>query len=196
MFCVLASSIVCLWINVHGAASHAASIEDYRLHNFEVGGDFVLTDQFGVRTSLADFSGKVVVLFFGFTNCPDVCPTTMVDMTSVLKSLGERSASVRVVFITVDPERDTQEQLKTYLGYFHAAIIGLTGTEEEIAEAANGFDTRFRRQSADDEGYYSVDHTSFIYILDPKGETRYVIPYNIGAERILEGVLSLLGTKE
>ena len=135
------------------------------------------------------------MLFFGFTSCPDICPTTMVDMASVLNSLGERSPFARVVFITVDPERDTQDQLKTYLGYFNKAIIGLTGTEEEVTEAANRFDTRFRKQTADADGYYSVDHTSFIYIRDQEGEARYVIPYNIGPEMILEGVLSLLSSE-
>ncbi len=176
-------------------AAYPASIDNFLLRNFEIVGDFTLTNQFDGKTSLEDLGGKVVLLSFGFTNCPDVCPTTMADMGKVLRSLGDKAESVEVVFITVDPDRDTAERLKNYLVKFHETIIGLTGSVKEITQVANRYSSRFRKEEATVGTAYSVGHTSFVYILNQEGKVRYVLPYDVGPKMLLEGVNSLLEGK-
>lgn len=175
--------------------AYSASIDDFRLRNFKIGGDFVLTNQFGGKTRLSDLKGKVVLLSFGYTNCPDVCPTTLADMGRVLRSLGNRAKLVGVVFITVDPARDTMERLKSYLAAFHKTMIGLTGTVEELTKVANRYSSLFKKEEPKPGAGYSVGHTSFVFILDREGKARYVLPYNIGSKMLFEGVKSLLDGK-
>jgi len=171
---------------------NAASIDNFALRNSDVGGAFTLTNQFGAQTSLADLRGKVVVLAFGFTNCPDICPTTLVDLRVMLTALGGKADGVKVVFVSVDPTRDTPARLREYLAHFSDAIVGLTGSEAEIAAVAARYDIRFAKQQPDDRGYYAVDHSSFVYLLDGEGKARYVIPYSPGSTLILEGAEALL----
>jgi protein SCO1/2 len=186
--------LLCLVVvfSAYVAPLRASSVEDYLLRGFKVGGDFVLTNQLGNETRLSDLRGKVVLVFFGFTNCPDVCPTTMVDMSTVLNGLGERAKTVRVVFISVDPIRDTPEHLKNYIPFFHKDIIGLTGSEDEIAAVAEKFDSQYRRQPLGEGDVYSVEHSSFVFLLDQEGLVRYVFPYTIGPATIIDGVSALL----
>jgi len=177
------------------ASAQAVSIDNFALRNSEVGGAFTLTNQFGKATSLSDLRDKVVVLTFGFTNCPDICPTTLVDLRAVLAALGDQADDVQVVFVTVDPARDTPGQLRQYLDHFSDAIVGLTGSEAEVAEVAARYDIRYAKQEPDDGGYYAVDHSSFVYLLDGEGKARYVIPYAPGSTLILEGVEALLAER-
>lgn len=177
------------------STAQAASADDYRLRSFEVGGDFELTNQHGGRTRLGDLRGKVILLFFGFTNCADVCPTIMVEMRNVLRSLEARADSLRVVFISIDPERDNSEHLKKYVSYFHEDIIGLTGSEEELARVADMFDARFAAQPHEAGEAYAVDHSSFVFLLDQDGSVRYVFPYGTGAEVLTDGVTALLASR-
>jgi len=175
--------------------AYAGSVDNFALRNSDVGGAFTLTNQFGETTSLADLGGRVVVLTFGFTNCPDICPTTLVDLRTMLAALGDKADEVTVVFVTVDPARDTPPQLRQYLAHFSDAIIGLTGSEAEIAAVAARYDIRYAKQEPDDGGYYAVDHSSFVYLLDGEGRARHVIPYAPGSTLILEGVEALLAER-
>ena len=185
-------SAVCVLAGGSFGVAYPASINNFLLRNFEIGGDFTLTNQLGGKTSLRDLKGQVVLLSFGYTNCPDVCPTTLADMGKVLRSLGDRAKSVGVVFITVDPDRDTPERLKSYLANFHETMIGLTGSVDELTEVANRYSSRFRKEEPGVGAGYSVGHTSFVFILNQEGKARYVLPYDVGSKMLLEGVKSLL----
>ena len=131
-----------------------------------VGGPFALTDQNGDRRGSKDFHGKYQLIYFGYTFCPDVCPTTLMDIAGALDALGPRAAAVQGLFITTDPRRDTPNVLTEYLKSFDQRLIGLTGTPAQIAQAAKSFHVFYELQDADD-GNYSYDHSAFIYVVDP-----------------------------
>jgi protein SCO1/2 len=150
-----------------------------------------LTDHEGRPRTLADFRGKVVTVFFGFTHCPDVCPTTLAELAQVLKELGPDGGRVQVLFVTVDPERDTREVLKNYVPSFHPAFLGLYGDGEATARAAKEFKIYFQKQPAKD-GRYSVDHSAGTYILDGEGRLRLFAGYGTGAPAILHDIRILL----
>lgn len=156
------------------------------------GGDFTLTDQHGNALSLADFRGKVVVLSFGYTHCPDICPTTMLTMQRLLKLLGDEADKVQVLFITLDPERDTQERLRAYMDYFNPGFIAFSGSLDEIGKVAKQYGTRFEKEAVDDNGEYSIAHTGVIYLLDQKGRIRAFFKVIAGAKEILPDVKRLL----
>jgi protein SCO1/2 len=135
-----------------------------------VGGPFILTDQDGRRRSDTDFRGKLMLVYFGYTFCPDVCPAGLQVMAAALDKLGAKAESVAPIFISLDPERDTPAKLKEYLSSFHAGLIGLTGSKDEIAQVAKAYRVYFKkvvdeRHPAD----YSVDHTSIIYLMGRDG---------------------------
>ena len=152
------------------------------------GGSFSLTDQYGMRRTDADFRGKYMLIFFGYTYCPDVCPTTLAVEAEALDKLGARAANIVPIFITVDPKRDTQDQLKSYLSAFDAKppssrpnFVGLTGTDEEIEKAADAYEVYYRAhldgRFGGAEGY-SVDHTGNVYLMSPEG--KFVAYYSQG----------------
>jgi protein SCO1/2 len=140
-----------------------------------IGGPFSLIDQDGVRRTDKDFAGKAMLIFFGFTHCPDVCPTTMSIISAALEQLGEDADRVRPIFVTVDPKRDTPELLKGYLMSFDPRFVGLTGTEEEVAAAARAYKVYYRAQSAEPDAAF--DHSSIIYLMDSNG--RYLAHYTL-----------------
>jgi protein SCO1/2 len=139
------------------------------------GRGFELTDHTGRRRTLADFRGKVVLLFFGFTNCPDVCPTAMAEMALVVNRLGSNGKRVQVLFVTVDPERDTADVLAKYVPAFHPSFLGLRGSVDETARLAREFKIYFslnKDEPGADAKHYTVDHSSPIFIYDPDGKLR------------------------
>ncbi len=138
--------------------------------------DFRLHDAAGATRSLKDYRGKVVVLFFGYTHCPDVCPTTLGDMAVAMKQLGTSAAKVQVLFVTLDPARDTPQLLNGYVPAFNASFIGLRGTDAETAQAAAGFKAVYRRHPQSD-GSYSIDHSANSYVFDRDGRLRLILPY-------------------
>ena len=150
-----------------------------------------LTDHNGQRRTLADFRGRVVVLFFGFTHCPDVCPTTMAEMAQVMKELGPDAARVQVLFITVDPERDTPDVLSRYVPAFHPSFLGLHGNAEDTAKVAREFKIHFQKQKLASGGY-TVDHSAGTYILDAEGRLRLFAQYGTGAPALLHDIRQLL----
>jgi protein SCO1 len=143
--------------------------------------DFSLTDHNGVRRSLADFKGKLVLVFFGFTQCPDVCPTTMAQLAAAMKQLGPQADQVQVLMVTVDPERDTAELLKQYVPAFDPRFLGLRGTLEETEQVAKEFKTYFSKVEGKTQGSYTMDHMANVYVFDQSGKVRlYVRPENFG----------------
>ncbi|MGA0394900.1 MAG: SCO family protein, partial [Rhodospirillales bacterium] len=136
-----------------------------------IGGPFELVDHTGAVKTHADFAGKFMLIYFGYTYCPDVCPTALTAMTDALNSLGSRAKNVTPVFITVDPKRDTVEQLKMYTSHFHPRMVGLTGSEKQIAEAAKAFRVYYARHKESEPGAndYLVDHSSIVLFMDQQG---------------------------
>jgi protein SCO1/2 len=151
-----------------------------------------LTDQDGRRRTLADFRGKVVTVFFGFTQCPDVCPTTLAEMQAVLKALGDRARDVQVLFVTVDPERDTGELLKAYLGNFDPSFVGLRGSAEETAAVTKEFKVFVQKVPGKTPGSYTIDHTAGTYVFDRAGRIRLFVRHGQGIEPIVHDVRLLL----
>ena len=137
--------------------------------------DFALTDHTGTPRTLADFKGKAVVIFFGFMNCPDVCPTTMAEMAGVMKQLGPEADRVQVLFITVDPERDTAELLAQYVPAFDPRFLGLTGDQAAIEKVAKEFKVFYQKSPGKEPGSYSMDHTAGSYVFDPQGRLRLFV---------------------
>lgn len=153
-----------------------------------------LTDHNGVRRGLDDFRGKLIVLFFGYTHCPDVCPTTLSDVAMALRQFTpEEVARVQVLFVSVDPERDTPEMLREYVPYFHPAFLGLYGTPEEIATAAREFRIVYRKHVEEGATDYLVDHTAGSYVLDGQGRLRVFLPFAQPAPDIAHDLKLLLG---
>jgi protein SCO1/2 len=133
-----------------------------------IGGPFRLVDQNGKTVTDADLKGKWSLIYFGYTHCPDACPTTLNEIAIALDDLGPKRDAVRPVFITVDPERDTPEVLKSYVTSFDAPILALTGTPEQIAQAAKDYRVYYAKHP-EPGGDYSMDHSSVIYVMDPEG---------------------------
>lgn len=146
-----------------------------------VGGDFSLTDHTGKRRTLGDFKGKVVVLFFGYTHCPDVCPTTMSEVNAALTELGGKAKDVQVLFVTVDPDRDTQELLAQYVPAFNPGFLGLRGNQEELEAAARTFKVFYQKVPTGRSGVYTMDHTAGSFVFDKQGRIRLLVSYGAGA---------------
>lgn len=157
------------------------------------GGDFTLKSASG-PVSLHDFRGKVVLLYFGYTWCPDICPTSLALMSQALSGLKEQElANVQGIFVSVDPARDTVQRLKTYTAYFHPKIMGATGTPDEVAHVAKLYNVAYRKvEESDSATGYTVDHSSFTYVIDKKGKLRDVLPHGTKPERIREAIRKLL----
>ena len=150
-----------------------------------------LADHNGKPRTLADFHGKIVVLFFGFTQCPDVCPTTLAEMAKVVKELGADGDKVQVLLVSVDPERDTPALLKQYVTAFHPSFIGLAGDADATARTAKEFKVYVQKQPIKSGGY-SVDHSAGTFILDQQGRLRLFVQYGAGAQVLLNDIKQLL----
>ncbi|WP_169566071.1 SCO family protein [Sneathiella limimaris] len=159
----------------------------------QIGGPFTLTNQDGQQVTDEDYKGKLMLVFFGYTFCPDVCPTELNVMAQVMQQLGDQGKDVAPVFITVDPERDTVEVLKDYVSAFHPSIIGLTGTQEQIAAVKKHY--RAYGQAVDkekDPDFYLVDHTSFTYLMGRDGSLQTVFSYGTQPEEIVKTIKETL----
>ena len=142
-----------------------------------VGGPFELIDGDGRKVTERDFQGRHMLVYFGYTFCPDVCPTTLFNASAALDEVGPGlAAKVRLVFISIDPERDTPEVVKEYAGHFHPGTTGLTGTPEQVSAAARAFRIYYRKAAPEDDGSYLVDHSSILFLMD--GDGRYVTHFS------------------
>jgi protein SCO1/2 len=174
------------------AAAPKASFKGIDITGAEYARELNLTDADGKPRRLSDFKGKVTVVFFGFTQCPDVCPTTLVELAQVKKALGADGDRVQGVFVTVDPERDTAEVLKAYVGGFDAGFVALRGTPEETKTAAKNFKVFYAKVPGKTPTSYTVDHTAGSYIFDPQGRVRLFTRYGTGAEALTHDLRLLL----
>jgi protein SCO1 len=151
-----------------------------------------LTDADGHPRTLADYKGKVVVVFFGYTQCPDVCPTTMAELAEVKRQLGADGARVQGLFVTVDPERDTAALLKAYVANFGPDIVGLRGTVDETKAAAKEFKVFFSKVPGKTDTSYTIDHTAGSYVFDTQGHVRLFTRYGSGAQALIDDLKILL----
>ncbi len=149
------------------------------ISNGPIGGDFTLIDHHGKSRSLPDFKGKVTVLFFGFTQCPEVCPTTLSELKSAMHMLGDKSDRVQVLFVTVDPARDSQQVLAAYVPAFDTRFLGLRGNAAQLADIAQKYRIIYQKQTQGDS--YTMDHTAGSYLIDSQGNTRVMVNYGAGA---------------
>jgi protein SCO1/2 len=168
-----------------------------RFNNVDVTGanyarDFRLTDFNGKPRSLADFRGKVVLVFFGYTQCPDVCPTTLSDMAEVKKRLGADGDKLQVIFVTLDPGRDTPQVLAQYVPAFDPAFIGLYGTRDETAAVAKDFKVFYQKVPGKTETSYTLDHTAGSYVFDREGRLRLFVRHAGAVDPIVEDLKKLV----
>ena len=153
---------------------------------------FALTDQNGKPRTLQEFAGKVVVVFFGFTQCPDVCPTFMAELAEVKKLLGLDADKLQAIFVTVDPERDTPEVLKAYMGNFDPTFIALRPTLAELPDFAKSYKVFYKKVEGRTATSYSMDHSAGSYVYDAKGQIRLYSRYGSGAEALASDIRLLM----
>jgi len=151
-----------------------------------VGGPFELVDHTGTKRTDADFRGKLLLVYFGYTYCPDVCPTDLLQISLAVDKLGSAGLDVQPLFISVDPERDTITALAQYVSAFHPRLIGLTGTPAQIRAAADAYKAYYAKYSPPDGGVYLIDHTGFIYLMGRSGEYLGFFPPGTSADRMVE----------
>ena len=154
--------------------------------------DFKLKEPSGATRTLADFRGKVVVVFFGYTHCPDACPTTLADLAAAMKKLGADASRVQVLFITVDPERDTPELLAQYVPAFNPTFLGLYGDAAATEAVAKEYKVIYQKHAGDTPGSYTVDHSAGSFIYDPQGRVRLYASYGQGADVFAHDIAALL----
>jgi protein SCO1 len=174
------------------AAAPAPQYKGIDITGADYARDFDLPDTEGQRRKLADFKGKLTVVFFGFTQCPDVCPTTMLELAEVKKALGADGAKVQGIFISVDPERDTPPLLKAYIQNFSPDFVALRGTLDETKATAKAFKVFFAKVPGKTADSYSIDHTAGSYIFDANGQVRLFTRYGGGAEALQHDLQLLL----
>ena len=188
---MLAVFIFCLNISIiqaHSTSQQSQNLEIYQ----DIGGNFTLLSSNNQYVSLEDFKGKVILLFFGFTACPDTCPITLSKLHQVMTQLDQQK-SVQQLFITVDPKRDNPEQLKSFLSTFNLNIIGLTGTEEEILHVAELYGSAYMKNpTINSETSYLMIHTGYVYLIDQQGQVRAIYPQDTEEIQIIEDIRQLL----
>jgi cytochrome oxidase Cu insertion factor (SCO1/SenC/PrrC family) len=171
----------------------AAELMDAVMWNREpIGGPFALTDQNGTRRTDTDFRGRLMLVYFGFSYCPDVCPTDLLQIALAVDRLGQAREMVQPVFITLDPKRDTPEHLKEYMALFHPRFVGLTGDATAIGAAARAYRVYYQKAEWSDRSGYTVDHSAFIYLMGRDGEYLGFFPPGTPAERLAEIILAHL----
>jgi protein SCO1/2 len=158
----------------------------------EYGKSFQLTDHTGKARTLADFSGKAVVIFFGFTHCPDVCPTTLAGMRAAMEKLGDDAKRVQVLFVTIDPERDTQALLAQYVPSFDPSFLGLYGDADATARVAKEFKVFYQKVPGTTPGSYTMDHSAGSYVFDPQGRLRLYVRHGANPDDIASDLKRLL----
>jgi protein SCO1/2 len=169
-----------------------ASFQNTDVTGLDYAKGFSLTDHTGKPRTLADYKGKVVLVFFGYTQCPDVCPTTMAEMATVMQKLGPQADQVQVLFITLDPERDTQQLLASYVPAFDKRFVGLYGTPEQTAKVAKDFKVFYSKVPGSTPGSYTIDHTAGSYVFDRDGKLRLFVRHGGGADPIVHDIRQLL----
>lgn len=184
---------VLVWTVARGGLSLGApSFNGLLMQSPERAPDFEMMASTGERVSLSDFRGRVVLLYFGYTFCPDACPTTLNELKKVMAELGPQGDEVQVIMVSVDPERDTPEALREYLANFHESFIGMTGTEEELLAAATPLGIYYNQHEGTAATGYLVDHTTTLMAIDQEGYLRLLYSYETPADAIAADMRELL----
>jgi protein SCO1/2 len=175
----------------------AACSKPYVFHGVDITGvpyaaGFDLTDFNGKKRTLADFAGKVVVMYFGYTQCPDICPAAMQVVSQAMTDLGDKAKDVQFLFVTVDPQRDTPEILKAYVTHFNPSFLALTGTPDRIDQTAKDFKVYFKKVPGKTPGSYTMDHTAGFYVFDPKGKIRLFEREGVSATDLAQDLNALI----
>jgi len=173
----------------------ARLMDDLMWGRGHVGGPFELTDHTGKKRTDADFPGKLLLVYFGYTYCPDICPADLLQISLALDKLGAAGAEVQPLFISVDPERDTWEVLAQYVAAFHPRLIGLTGTPEQIRAVARAYKVYYAKYTPPDGGVYLIDHSGFTYLMDRAGKYLGFFPPGTSADRMVEIIRPHLATQ-
>jgi protein SCO1 len=171
------TSLVLVAVTLAGCSGSGPSFKNTDVTGASYGRDFSLIDHTGKARTLADFRGKAVVMFFGYTHCPDVCPTTLAELKVVKEQLGEDGKRLQVLFVTVDPERDTRELLANYVPAFDPSFLGLYGDTAATAQVAKEFKVFYQKAPGKTPGSYTVDHTAGSYVFDPQGRLRLFVRF-------------------
>lgn len=189
-------AVCALWVGAAGiftaCSPKGPKFQGVDLTGAEYGRDLPLADQYGKDRSIKDFAGKAVVVFFGYTQCPDVCPTSMSELAEVKRSLGADGDKLQGIFVTVDPERDTAEMLKGYMASFDPSFIALRGTPEQLVAVAKDFKIYFKRVDGQTPTSYTMDHSAGSYVYDTKGRLRVYHRYGAGVQSLAADVRALL----
>lgn len=175
-----------------GCMESKPSFRSVDITGAEYARDFNLPDADGKPRSLKDFAGRAVVVFFGFTQCPDVCPTTLQELVQAKQLLGADGAKVQGIFVTVDPERDTPQVLKAYMANFDPGFVALRGTPEQLAATAKDFKVYYKKVEGKTPGAYTMDHSAASFIYDPQGRLRLYTRYGSGAQALADDLKILL----
>ncbi len=157
-----------------------------------IGSDFSLSDHNGKLRRLSDFRGKVTLLFFGYTHCPDACPTTMTELAQVVKLLGDKGRDVQVLFVTVDPERDSLDVLKSYVPSFNPDFLGLRGDDATTHKVAEDFKIYYAKQASNSKAGYTIDHSTGVYVFDKQGQIRLFLTNSLKPKDIAHDVGMLM----
>jgi len=192
-----ATALHALTLLIASAALVACSPQGPKFKSSDVTGasfarDFALTDHTGAKRTLADYRGKAVVVFFGFTQCPDVCPTTLADLAETMRRLGADADRVAVLFVTVDPERDTAELLAQYVPAFDPRFAGLRGDADATERTAKEFKVLYQKQPGRAPGSYSMDHSAGSFVFDPQGRLRLYVSHGQGADVFTHDLRALI----
>jgi protein SCO1/2 len=187
-----ALSVTSAWLA--GCAPDKPQFKSIDLTGADYAQGFSLQDHNGQLRTVKDFAGKVVVVFFGFTQCPDVCPTSMAELAEVKRLLGADGDKLQAIFITVDPERDTPELLKAYMGNFDPAFLALRPTPEQLPQVAKDFKIYYKKVDGKTKGSYTLDHSAGSYIYDPQGRIRLYNRYGSGADVLASDIRLLIKT--
>lgn len=175
-----------------GGGTQKPSFKAVDITGAEYARELSLTDAEGKPRQLSDFKGKVALVFFGYTQCPDVCPTTLAELAAVKRELGKDGERLQGVFVSVDPARDTPEILKAYMASFDPSFVALRGTPEQTQAAARNFKVFYAQVPGKTEGSYTVDHTAGTYVFDAQGRVRLFVRYGSGAEALAHDLKLLL----
>ena len=193
---LLAALVVLSGCDKFGSTAATPAFKAVDITGADYGRNLSLPDQNGQLRTAADFKGKVSVVFFGYTQCPDVCPTTMAELAQVKKSLGRDGERVQGIFVSIDPERDTPERLKAYMASFDPGFIALRGTLEQTEATARDFKVFYAKVPGKNGEGYTMDHTAGSYIFDTTGKLRLFTRYGSGADALTADLKQLLATAQ
>ncbi len=193
--CLLATLLPLAACDRAGGPAATASFKAVDITGADYARELKLPDADGRARDLAEFKGRIVVVFFGFAQCPDVCPTTLLELAEVRKALGADGERVQGIFVTIDPERDTPEVLKAYVDNYGAGFVALRGTPDETRAVAKHFKVFYSKVPGKTEGSYTMDHTAGSYVFDTQGRVRLFTRYGTGAEALVHDLKLLLGEK-